>query len=126
MDGLELRRATAGDAAEIAELFLASFKSTYDFPLAHDDDNVRRWIADVLLPTDETWIASAEDGAIVGLMALTADMLDELYVAPGLLGRGIGSRLVELAKERRPGGLDLYTFQVNRRARTFYERHGFV
>ena len=31
-----------------------------------------------------------------------------------------------LAKERRPGGLELYTFQVNDRARRFYERHGFV
>jgi hypothetical protein len=33
---------------------------------------------------------------------------------------------MELAKQRRPAGLDLYTFQVNGGARRFYERHGFV
>jgi ribosomal protein S18 acetylase RimI-like enzyme len=49
-----------------------------------------------------------------------------VYVAPGWTGRGIGSRLIELAKSRRPGGLDLYTFQVNAGARRFYERQGFV
>ena len=33
---------------------------------------------------------------------------------------------VELAKQRRPEGLGLYTFQVNNRARAFYERRGFT
>ena len=42
------------------------------------------------------------------------------------IGAGSGGRLVELAKERRPDGLELYTFQVNERARRFYERNGFV
>ena len=126
MDGLELRRATPADAAEIADLFLASFKATYHFSLAHSDDEVRRWITDVLLPSDEVWVAVARDGTVVGLMALTSDMLDQLYVAPGWSGQGIGSRLVDLAKERRPAGFDLYTFQVNHRARRFYERQGFV
>jgi ribosomal protein S18 acetylase RimI-like enzyme len=49
-----------------------------------------------------------------------------LYLAPDWTGRGIGSQLIVLAKERRPAGLDLYTFQVNAGARQFYERHGFV
>ena len=52
--------------------------------------------------------------------------LDQLYLAPEWTGRGIGSRLVELAKQRRPAGLDLFTFQVNDGARRFYERHGFT
>ena len=122
---VELRPAAATDAAEIAELYLASFKATYDFPLADSDDQVRRWIAEVLLPTDEAWIAASAQGSIIGMMALSAELLEQLYVAPGQTGRGIGSRLVELAKRRRPAGLDLYTFQVNSNARRFYERRGF-
>jgi ribosomal protein S18 acetylase RimI-like enzyme len=123
--GVELRPAAANDAAEIADVYLASFKATYDFPLAHTDDQVRRWIAEILLPTHEVWVAADAKGSIVGMMALSADMLDQLYVAPSQTGRAIGSRLVELAKRRRPAGLDLYTFQVNRNARRFYERRGF-
>ena len=52
--------------------------------------------------------------------------IEQLYVAPDRLGQGIGSRLVDLAKTRSPDGLTLWTFQVNERARRFYERHGFV
>jgi len=78
------------------------------------------------VPTREVWVATSFDERVVALMALTADMLDQLYVAPGWTRRGIGSRLVSLAKVRRPGGLDLYTFQVNTEARRFYERHGFT
>ena len=123
--GDEVRRATAADVAEVAEVYLASFKATYDFPLAHSDDEVRRWIVNILMPTHEVWVAVDTDGSIVGLMALSADMLDQLYIAPGWTSRGIGSRLVELAKRRRPAGLDLYTLQVNANARRFYERRGF-
>ena len=53
-------------------------------------------------------------------------MIDHLYVTPDRIGTGIGSRLIATAKARRPDGLDLYCFQVNMRARTFYEHHGFV
>ena len=45
---------------------------------------------------------------------------------PDWTGEGVGSRLVDLAKEQRPDGLDLWTFQSNTRARRFYERHGFT
>ena len=65
-------------------------------------------------------------GRVVAMMVLDEAGIGHLYVDPPWHSRGIGSRLVELAKERRPGGLELYTFQVNKRARRFYEWHGFV
>ena len=126
---ITLRRAAADDAPAIAEVFLASFHATYAFPLAHTDDEVRGWVRDTLVPTLETWVAIDEalDGSpVVGMMVVAPGHLEQLYVAPGRLGGGIGRRLVELAKERSPGGLSLWTFQVNERARRFYERNGFV
>ena len=53
-------------------------------------------------------------------------MIEQLYVAPAWIGRGLGRRLVELAKERRPAGLDLYCFAVNAGPARFYERMGFA
>jgi GNAT superfamily N-acetyltransferase len=124
-DGIAIRRAVPADASAIADVYLTAFASTYDFPLAHTDDEVRGWVADDLVATEETWVAE-DGGRVVAMMVLDEVGLDQLYVDPAWHGRGIGGRLVDLAKERRPAGLALYTFQVNERARRFYEHHGFV
>ena len=124
-DPFSIRQARAADADAVGDLWLASFKATYSFPPAHPDEDVRRWIRDEIVPREETFVAVEPDGAVVGFMSLRDDDLDHLYVRPDRFDRGIGSRFVQLAKERRPGGLGLYTFQVNARARRFYERRGF-
>jgi ribosomal protein S18 acetylase RimI-like enzyme len=124
-DPLEIRPATSADATAVADVYLASFHATYAFPLAHTDDEVRRWIRDAVVGIAETWVA-VEGQRVVGMMVVGPGELDQLYVAPDRLGAGIGRRLLDLAKERSPAGLSLYTFQVNQRARRFYERNGFV
>jgi GNAT superfamily N-acetyltransferase len=123
--GITIRPGVAADAGAVAEVYLASFHATYDFPLAHTDDEVRAWIRSVV-GSAGTWVAVDPAGAIVGMMALEPGVLDQLYVRPERLGEGIGRRLLDVAIDRSPGGLTLYTFQVNDRARRFYERNGFV
>jgi GNAT superfamily N-acetyltransferase len=94
-----------------------------DVRKVHTDDQVRRWVADVLVATEETWVA--ERTGIHGFMTLDGTELDHLYVAVEHQGKGIGRRLLEQAKSRSPGLLELYTFQVNRRAIAFYLAQGF-
>ena len=95
-------------------------------PSVHDDDDVRRYFATVVLPGREVWVLDDGDAAIVGLLVLADGWIDHLYLDPGWTGHGLGSRVLDLAKERRPSGLDLWAFQSNLGARRFYERHGFV
>ena len=121
-----IRRADSDDAQALGDVWLASWRATFDFEPGHPDDAVRRWLATEILARNETWVAVGADGVVVGLMALSDAMIEQLYVAPAWIGRGLGRRFVDLAKERRPAGLDLYCFQVNRRARHFYEREGFL
>jgi GNAT superfamily N-acetyltransferase len=134
-NAITIRPATADDAAAVADVYLASFHATYDFALAHTDDEVRGWIRDVLVPAGGTWVAVDAAGDVVGMMAVEPGQagepgepgeLDQLYVRPDRLGEGIGRRLLEIAREQSQDGLRLYTFQVNARARRFYERNGFV
>ena len=47
-------------------------------------------------------------------------------VRRGTADLGLGARLVEVAKERFPAGLQLWAFQSNAGALRFYERHGFT
>jgi GNAT superfamily N-acetyltransferase len=119
-----MREARPEDARVVADIWLASFRATYAFPPAHADEDVRAWVADVLLPETESWIR--EEGATaVGFIAIGNRSVEQLYVLPGWTGRGIGSALLRVAQARSEAGLELWTFQVNVGARRFYERHGF-
>ncbi len=122
-----LRPATSADADDAAEIYLRARRHAVPRipPLAHTDDEVRTWLRQVL-DEQEAWLAEAVDGTLLGLMILDGDWLDQLYLDPARTGGGLGSRLVELAKRRRPDGLQLWTFESNTAAQRFYERHGFT
>ncbi len=119
-------RATLADAAAVAQVWLRSFGTSLPtVRQVHTPEQVHGWVRDVLVAGRETWVAVAED-KLVGMMVLDDGWVDQLYLDPAWRGRGIGDRFVELAKRRRPAGLQLWTFQVNGPACRFYQRHGFV
>jgi GNAT superfamily N-acetyltransferase len=124
---IEIRRARSEDSRAIAELWLQARRASVPAipPPVHTDDEVRSWFDQVVVPSREVWVAVA-NAAVIGVLVLDEDWLDQLYMAPGWTSKGIGARLLNLAKERRPNGLQLWTFQANAGARRFYERHGFV
>jgi GNAT superfamily N-acetyltransferase len=70
-----------------------------------------------------------QDGAVVAMMALSDDgtvgWIEQLYVHPHAVGRGIGTMLLDRAKTELGAPIRLYTFQASVGARRFYERHGF-
>ena len=122
---ITIEPASPRDAGEIAELYLASRAEALPYlRRVHSDDEVRSWIAHVRLATGEAWVAR-EAGRILGFLCLDGEDLDQLYLLPGQLRRGIGSLLLAKARERSPERLHLFTFQRNTAARAFYERHGF-
>jgi ribosomal protein S18 acetylase RimI-like enzyme len=117
-----IRRRRPGDVDAIAEVYEHSFGTLSFLPTLHTPEEHRAWFGRVV-DEREVWVWE-EGGAIVGFMVLGDATLDYLYVAPERTGRGIGSALLDHAKERRPGGFSLWTFQQNEGARRFYERHG--
>ncbi|WP_078901906.1 GNAT family N-acetyltransferase [Actinacidiphila yeochonensis] len=95
-------------------------------PRRRSDAEVVAWVAEVMLPGSAVWVAEDPVGAVVGYAAVAGEVLEHLYLLPGVLRRGIGSRLLEQARRHRPGGLTLHVFQRNTGARAFYARHGFT
>ena len=128
-----VRRAEAADAAAVASLYLRSRRHAMPTIVSpHTDDDVRDWIATHLVPEQETWVAQLA-GVVVAVLTLSAGArhgtglnIDQLYVDPPWIGRGVGRILVDHAKRRSADGLELWTFQVNAAARRFYARQGFV
>jgi GNAT superfamily N-acetyltransferase len=95
-----LRPAAPDDHERLRELTFES-KAYWGY----ERDFVRRWADGLGFGSDcERWVAEL-DGAIVAWAALVppADgvaVLDDLWVDPGWIGRGLGSRLFRLAVAR--------------------------
>lgn len=122
------RRAKRDEAAAVAAVWLRSRQASIPAipPPVHTDEEVHEFFASVVLPQRETWVIADDDGEIVALLVLHSGWIDQLYVDPPHIGRGLGSCLVDVAKTVYPEGLDLWTFAANTGARRFYERHRFV
>lgn len=125
----QFRPATAADVEAVSAVYLAARKRFLPYaPLVHGDEEIQRWMADVLIPQAEVSVAEVE-GRVVGMMVLARregiSWIDHLYLTPEFVGQGIGSAFVAQAKKRLGAPIRLFTFQANQGARRFYERHGF-
>lgn len=124
---LVLRPAAPDDAATLADLFIAAREAAYpSMPRSvHTAEETHEWFRGLLTGGRETWVAE-QAGGVVGFLVLDHAWLDSVYVRRDLVGRGIGSVLLDLAKSLRPDGFGLWVFQSNEGAQRFYRRHGLV
>lgn len=121
----QIRTATGADADAIARIHIAAKLDAMPYlPSLHSDEDTRWWVRDVVLATQEVWVATVDDD-VAGYIAVEGSMIESLYVSPAYQGRGIGSALLRHFMERSDGFLDLWTFQRNLDARRFYEARGF-
>jgi GNAT superfamily N-acetyltransferase len=90
----------------------------------HTPDEDRAYFADVVFDACEVW-GSFDSHELVGFIAFRDNWIDQLHVLPAYQGRGIGGALLGVAQARF-SELQLWTFQSNKAARSFYEHRGFV
>jgi ribosomal protein S18 acetylase RimI-like enzyme len=119
-----LRAAEGSDVAAIAEVYLSALNGMTYLPRLYSDEQARAFVSDVLIPTNEVWVAE-ESGRVVGFAGLADGFLSHLWVRPADQNQGVGTALLKLAMARSSGGLQLWVFQKNADARRFYERNGF-
>ena len=126
-DEILLRPATPADAPAMADLHVDSREANVASlpPVVHDRETTHRWMTGRLEADSTGWLAE-RDGVPVGYLVLTDDWVDDLFLAPGETGHGVGAALLDVAKAERPDGFLLWVFESNLGARRFYERHGLV
>ena len=90
----------------------------------HSPEEDVAYFRDVIFPSCQVW-GSFESFALTGLIAFRDGWIEQLYILPNQQMKGAGSGLLAVARSRFPV-LDLWTFQKNSRARSFYERRGFI
>jgi len=133
---IEIRRAGADDAAEIARL-LHDFNTEFEEPTPDVPTLAER--SRRLLEAGEVTVLLAGDGPDgISLFRFRPSLwaeglecyLQELYVAPALRGQGIGRALleatIEAAREAGAAGIDLNTGETDTAARALYESVGFT
>lgn len=124
-----IRPAGAEDAPAMADVHVDSRNANVGSmpPMVETRETTHAWMAGRIRTGSECegWVAE-RDGQVVGYMVLTGDWVDDLFLAPGEYGQGVGAALIDVAKVQRPDGLRLWAFQTNEGARRFYRRHGFV
>ena len=111
-------------ADELVAMWRASFEHGVGVAHLHTLDEQRRWFDEHLSVETDVHVA-LHDGHLVGFSATTPESVAQLYVRVGHHGQGIGTRLLELAKQGSSGSLWLYAFTRNANACRFYERRGF-
>ena len=118
------------EAQRVAEVLVASRKEFLPFaPMVHSQEEVEQWVRTALIPGGAVTVALFA-GEIVGVLAVSTEgettWVNQLYIHPLHVGQSIGAALLSFAVAAAPASVRLYTFQQNKRARSFYERHGFV
>ena len=99
-------------------------------PIVHTATAVERWV-DGLLAIHGCVAVARLNSVLVGFLVTSREgnlnWIDQLYIAPGHTGGGIGRELLAHALRvlGRAYPVRLYTFQANTGARRFYERAGF-
>ena len=124
-----IRRATKEDVSRIAEILVFAKRMKYRSIF---NDDVYSFCEMQVLSVAEKYIENGflnnmflyDDGIIKGLIRIDKEEILELYVDYFFQGQGVGSELIEYAKENYPVSF-LWTIEKNIDAIRFYEAHGF-
>jgi GNAT superfamily N-acetyltransferase len=99
----------------------------YAMPLLvgfHTPDAYLWFYRERVFPTCRVW-GRFDGDELSGIIAFSDGWIEQLYVLPSAHGRGIGTELLDVAKDAHER-LELWTFQRNAPARRFYEARAFV
>jgi len=119
-----VRQARHEEADTLAVILRVAMWTAMPFlPQLHTPEEDRRFVREIVFSRCDVWVAEL-DGRVAGFLGVGNELVEHLYVLPEHQGAGIGTALLERAKELRPAGFRLWVFQRNTDARAFYEARG--
>lgn len=124
-----IRKAEPKDLSRIAEILVFTKRMKYRSIFHNDEYSFNELqvvkVADEFNDPellDKVWVY--DDGIVKGMIHLEGKEIVELYVDYFFWKEGIGSKLVEFAKEKFDAKV-VWTLEKNADAIHFYEKHGF-
>lgn len=119
-----IRQYSLTDIEVVLDIWLKTSTKAHDFVAADfwasQVDNMRN----IYIPASETYVYEI-DSQIVAFCSLYEHTLAAIFVAPEFQGRGIGTQLLNHAKDQRTS-LILSVYKQNKPSFNFYQSQGFV
>lgn len=112
---------------DVVKVWRRSFQKAMSLEEHNRFDEVDKQL-DYFAKIDPAKITVALDkstSVIAGFMVLSTTVLDHLYVHVEYQGKGVGSHFLDHAKAESPHSFELFTFQKNQKAQSFYLSRGF-
>jgi GNAT superfamily N-acetyltransferase len=125
MHSLRIEDFRPQDTDALVRMWRASFEHGVGVIDPHPLEEQIEYLRSMILPFNRARVAK-EGESIVGVLASNPESVALLYVRVQHIGRGIGTRLLDLAKSESSGSLWLFSLARNSRACRFYERRGFI
>jgi GNAT superfamily N-acetyltransferase len=121
-----IRVALLSDMPACAAIFNRWVDETEWMPRVHDHDDVVRHYRETVYSQCQLFVAERH-GEVGAFLALSDHaFVTALYADRRFRGLGLGTLLIDRAKQIRSDGLSLWTFVANEDAQRFYRRQGFV
>lgn len=122
-----IRPFETSDEVRAAEIWFKAGQDEYTYLpqfQALDELKALKVFHKIIALKSDIWL-EVDKSCVKGFIAFQGSYIDRLYIDPEFQRQGVGTALIQYAKESHPTGLELVTHQQNRRAREFYEKLGF-
>lgn len=126
-----IRPATPADASRIAEIIITNYRTNF-YPFFRNDAyyfgelNVMDMASEYAEDTDalrNTYVY--DDGVVKGIIRISGDEIEKLFVEPQFQSQGIGAKLLDFAVNDKKASW-LWVLEYNTRGIAFYQSHGFA
>jgi ribosomal protein S18 acetylase RimI-like enzyme len=118
----------AGDESAVVGVWYRSGRAAYTYLPTWQTftvEDAQAIFRNVIRPKCAIWVGTLHQ-TVVAYLAINGSYIGWMYVDPSAWRKGWGARLIALAKNLSPNGLELHTHQENHAARALYEKLGFV
>ncbi|MDU8928654.1 GNAT family N-acetyltransferase [Alisedimentitalea sp. MJ-SS2] len=119
---MKIAPATSAHVAALARIRGDWARETPWIPVLHSRDDDLKFVTHL---AEKVQVFVTDPAPPTGFISVDNDAVPALYVAPGARSQGIGTALLDRARDGRDH-LRLWCFQTNPGARCFYAREGFT